>query len=332
MDAGARIVRACGAGVLACVWVALAAPAASAAPPPNDNYLSSLQMVDGNRVARQFTEVVNTAEATVQADLFNPSRDGLPLAGGGPEPTSCAGASYGHTVWYDFLPEISGGAEIMASGYDTVVAVYEYDVETARIVRRVACENRGAGEDVLLPTVRGGRAYTIQVGGVGEAAGALDFTFLFFGDRDRDGVLDEAPDECPRMRGISAAGGCPPELNAAVSLTWDVTAGGLRFTSMLVRDAPRGARVEARCRRCGVRRAVARSRGGIVRLGRLVGRTAPPRAALEVFVTQRARGSGRFRHGAIGTYIKYVFDADGIRTRTTRCLRPGSMRPRRSCT
>jgi hypothetical protein len=331
MDAATRIVRACCATALACACAALLAPVASAAPPANDNYLSSLQMVEGDRVARQFSEVVNTTEATVQPDLFNPSRDGLPLGGGGPERTNCDGTDFGHTVWYDFLPEISGGAEIAATGYDTVVAVYEYEVRTARIVRTLACQNDGAGEEIILPSVAGGRAYTIQIGGAGPAAGALDFSFLFFGDRDEDGVLDEEPDECPRTPGINAAGGCPPDLDAAPSISWDFTSGGLQFTSALVRDAPRGARVEVRCRRCGLRRAVVRSKGRELRIRRLIGRTAPPGAALEVFVTMAPRGNGRFRHGAIGNYFKYVFDDNGIRKRTTRCLRVGSKKPRRSC-
>jgi len=335
MDVRARLSwsgRGAAVFLLTCVLGAVLAPSALAAPPRNDNYLSSLQMMEGDRVMRQFSEVVNTTEATVQADLFNPSRDGLPLGGGGPESTSCGATSFGHTVWYDFLPEISGGAEIMATGYDTVVAVYEYDLQTSRITRQIACENRGAGEDLILPSVSAGRAYTVQVGGVGAAAGALDFSFLFFGDRDEDGVLDEEPDECLDLPGVNAAGGCPPELNASVSLSWDLTTGGLRFTTALVRGAPRGARVEARCRRCGVRRTTARSRGGTVRLRRLVGRSAPPGAVLEVFVTHGRRGSGRYRYGAIGTYVRYVFSADGIRRRTTRCLPPGSKKPARRCT
>ena len=332
MDVRARL-----SGVIAraLVLVPLAlvpAATAAAAPPANDNYLSSLQMMEGDRVMRQFNQVVDTTEASVQADLFNPNRDGLPLGGGGPEITSCGGASLGHTVWFDFLPEISGGAEIMASGYDTVVAVYEYDIQTAKIVRQVACENRGAGEDLILPAVEGGRAYTVQVGGVGAAAGALDFSFLFFGDRDEDGVLDEEPDECLALPGINAAGGCPPRINASVSLSWNLTTAGLDLTAALVRGAPNGARVEARCVRCGVRRTAVQSRGRPVRLNRLVGRSAPPGAVLEVRVTQRPRGNGRYRHGAFGSYVRYVFGPDGIRKRTTRCLVPGSAKPRRRCT
>jgi hypothetical protein len=332
MDVRARLSRGGQASAVILALSCVLAPSALAAPPANDNYLASLQLTEGDRVMRQFNEVVNTTEATVQADLFNPNRDGLPLGGGGPEPTSCGGTSFGHTVWYDFLPEISGGAEIMATGYDTVVAVYEYDVQTSRITRQIACENRGGGEDLILPAVRAGRAYTVQVGGVGAATGALDFSFLFFGDRDADGVLDEEPDECLELPGVNAAGGCPPTLNATVSLSWNLTTAGIEFTTALVRGAPRGARVEARCRRCGLRRAAVRSRGGVVRLRRLAGRSAPSGAVLEVFVTQGRRGSGRFRYGAIGTYVRYVFSADGIRRRTTRCLPPGSKKPARRCT
>jgi hypothetical protein len=331
MDIRARLSRVFARALVLVPLALVPATAAVAAPPAGDNYLSSLQLMEGEQVMRQFNQVVDTSEATVQGDLFNPSRDGLPLGGGGPETTSCGGTSFGRTVWFDFLPEISGGAEIMASGYDTVVAVYEYDLATSKIVRQVACENRGAGEDLILPSVEGGRAYTVQVGGAGGAGGALDFSFLFFGDRDEDGVLDEEPDECLALPGINAAGGCPPRINASVSLSWNLTTAGLELTTALVRGAPNGARVEARCPRCGVRRAAVRSRGRPVRLSRLAGRSAPPGAVLEVRVTQRPRGSGRYRHGAFGSYIMYVFGPEGIRSRTTRCLAPGSTKPRRRC-
>ncbi len=310
----------------------LGAAPASAAPPPNDNYLASLQMQNREAVAREFRDTVVTTEATVQADVFNPNRDGLAFGGGGPEPSSCGGPSYGRTVWYDFIPDVSGGVQIAASGYDTVIAVYEYDVATSRLGERVACENRGAAEDLILSEVERGKAYTVQVGAVGGAAGTLQFEFLFFGDRDEDGVLDEAPDRCPRQPGIDAAGGCPPALSATLSLEWANTANGVRFTTVRVRGAPKGARVEARCRRCGVRRTTARSTGRPLRLKRLVGREAPAGAVLELRVTQSPRGRGRYRHGAIGTYLRYVFEPGGIRSRTVRCLRPGSTKPRKRCT
>lgn len=322
-------IRALGLAVLACAL--LPVPVAAAAPPPNDNYLASLQMQTGDVVDRDFRDTVATSEATVQADLFNPNRDGIAFGGGGPEPASCGATSYGRTVWYDFIPEVSGGVQILASGYDTVVAVYEYDAETAKIGEQVECANRGAAEDLLVPKVEAGKAYTVQVGAVGGAAGTLQFEFLFFADRDEDEVLDEL-DRCPSQPGIDAAGGCPPKLAAALSLEWANTANGVRFTRVRVRGVPRGGRVEARCRRCGVRRTVAQGRGRPVSLRKLVGREAPAGAVLEVFVTRRARGGGRYRHGAIGSYLRYTFEPAGIRKRTVRCLRPGSMKPRRRCT
>jgi hypothetical protein len=318
------------AAVLA--WALLAAAPAAAAPPINDNYLSSMQMTDGDGVAREWQDTFDTSEATTQADLFNPNREGLPFGGAGPETTSCGSTAFGRTVWWDFLPEISGGAQIQASGsFDAVVAVYEYDVRNPADLRPVLCQNTGLAEDVLLPEVEGGRAYTVQVGGVGGAGGPLDFRFFFFGDRDEDGVLDDQPDRCVDLPGISGAGGCPPRLRSTLSLEWAGTAAGLQFTRAIVRKVPRGARVQVRCRRCGLRSEVRRGRGGSVRLRRLAGRTAPAGAVLELFVTQKPRGRGRYRHGAIGTYLKYRFDGAGISKRTTRCLQPGSRKPRRRC-
>jgi hypothetical protein len=318
--------------LLTSVFLLLGAAPAVAAPPPNDNYLASLQMQDGEAVAREFRDTVVTTEATVQADLFNPNRDGLPFGGSGPEPSSCAGVGFGRTVWYDFIPDVAGGVRIAASGYDTVVAVYEYDVRSSQLGERIACANRGAAEDLILDKVEPGKAYTVQVGAVGGAAATLQFEFLFFGDTDEDDVLDEAPDRCPRMPGIDSAGGCPPALSATLSFEWDDTANGVRFRIVRLRGAPRGARVEARCPRCGVRRTTARGTGRPLSLRRLVGREAPAGAVLEVRVTQRPRGRGRFRHGAIGSYLRYVFEPGGIRTRTVRCLRPGSTKPRKRCT
>jgi len=174
----------------------LALPAtAAAAPPPNDNYLASTTIT-----GEEYADTVDTTEATTQPDLFNPNRDGLPFGGAPPEETSCGATQYGKTVWYDFAPETFGGVHILASGFDAVVRVYEYDPRTALITRTVLCQNDspGAVEDVLLPSVARGQAYTVQVGGVGAGAaalaGRLEFRFEFFADQDGDGVLDAAPD------------------------------------------------------------------------------------------------------------------------------------------
>src|SRR3954463_16013562 len=82
---------------LAVVLASAALPAtASAAPPPNDNYLASTTIP-----SRPVRSVVDTTEAPPQADLFNPNAQGQPLGGALPESTSCNGTPIGRTVWYD---------------------------------------------------------------------------------------------------------------------------------------------------------------------------------------------------------------------------------------
>src|SRR3954462_3203267 len=67
-----RLLFAAALTAAACV----SAPAlASATPPVNDNYLSSLPV---DQVT--FTATTDTTEATTQPDLFNPNRDGPPGA------------------------------------------------------------------------------------------------------------------------------------------------------------------------------------------------------------------------------------------------------------
>lgn len=311
----------------------LGAQPAAAVAPLNDNYLASTPMMRSDAtVLREYHNVIDTSEATVQPDLFQPDREGMPLGGGPGENTACAQSQFGATVWYDFLPEISGGAQVLATGYDTVVSVYEYDVQTARITRTVTCSNRpGAGEDVLLPRVKRGLAYTVQVGRVGPPSGMLDFTFNFFGDRDEDDVLDAAPDRCPDIRGVSEAGGCPPRLRTSPRVRTQGAGNGVRVISVSLAGVPRGARVEARCRRCGLTQ-VRQARTPVVGLSRFAGRTLPNGAVLELLVTRKRSGSGRFKFGAIGDYYRYVIRRNSLGPRTERCLKPGSTTPRTRCT
>ena len=88
-------------------------------------------------MANEYRDSVDTTEATTQPDMFNPDKDGLPLGGGDPEPTTCDdGASFGKTVWWDFRRPAPAGSQIKANGgFDVVVAVYTWsasDVEASR--------------------------------------------------------------------------------------------------------------------------------------------------------------------------------------------------------
>jgi hypothetical protein len=308
----------------------LALPAtAAAAPPPNDNYLASTTIA-----TEEYRDSVDTTEATTQPDLFNPNRDGLPFGGGDAEPASCGtGSSYGRTAWWDFRPPSHGGVQIRANGgFDVVVAFYTWSAETSRITRRVRCQNDEAGsEDVLLARVRKGTNYTIQVGGANNAGGPLNLLVDYFPDTDGDGILDDAPDKCVRRAGIERFGGCPPELRSAPRITYTESGGSsLRVTGLFVDDVPKGARVEARCQRCGGRKVTRRAtRRGTIRLSGFVGRTVPAGDRIEIRVTLGKTGKGQYRHGAIGKYFRWPIEPGKLGRRVTRCLQPGSRKPSR---
>jgi hypothetical protein len=312
----------------ALVVLALACPASAAAvAPANDNYLAStsINAADGS-LPREFTDRVDTTEATTQADLFNPNREGLPGGGGPAEPVTCAGAAgFGKTVWYDFVAPSAGGFEIVASGFDAVVAVYPWNASSSQLGARVACgnESSGASERLLLqPEIVARRPYTIQIGGVNGAGGALDLQFSFYPDRDGDGSLDEGGDDCPDLPGTIA--GCPPLVRGGARLSYDNVPGGVRITRLFAERVDKGARVEARCGRCG--RSVSRTatRAGILSLTGFLGRVVRAGDRLQVFITQPATRSGRYRFGAIGKVTTWPVRSGGLGALTQRCLRPGT--------
>jgi hypothetical protein len=305
-------------------------PPASAAPPPNDNYLASLRLNDARgALPSRFGETVDTTEATTQADLFDPSREGLPFGGGATEPTSCkVAAGYGKTVWYDFVPPTRGAVSIRTSGFDNVFAVYEFSLDTAQLGKLVACENESPGvseERQIQRPLRAGRGYTIQVGGVGGAGGPLEFAFEFFADRDGDEMFDEAPDKCLTLPGIPAFGGCPPVVRGSSRVLIANVSGGVRINRLFVDRGDPGARIAVSCGRCGppVRARVPAS-GGSVRVGRVEGRTVRVGDSIRVDMTRPRSRSGRFRFGAYGKVIRWPITSAGLGRSKLTCTRPGS--------
>lgn len=325
-----------GAGALACI----APSSAIADPPRNDNYLSSFTIIalPQREFPTSWSDAQDTSLATTQSDVFDFDKSGNPLGGGPPETTRCGQTEFSKTVWYDYAPPISGGVELTTSGFATAITVYEYDPATSRITREVACQVGGPnGEDFVLPReALAQHYYTVQVGGVGAgasaAAGALAFHFAFYPDRDADGVLDAAPDKCPLLPGVGPFGGCPPTLNPSPSLAFGGAAGGIRVTRFVVNHVPSGARVEARCRRCGLRQAVrARPGSHTTRMTRFVGKVLPAGSSLEIWVTRARTGAALYRFGAIGSYFRIPIRAGGVGTNVARCLLPNSRTPQRRC-
>lgn len=314
--------------LVAVLAAALAAPAAAAAaPPPNDNYLASTTIDPASAsFPRTFADRADTAEATTQADTFNPNKDGVPFGGGDPEPAACApgGPAFGRTAWWDFRAPHAGGMQIKAdAGFDAVVAVYEWSAQTSRITRTVTCQNdsRG-GEEVLLPEVRKGTNYTIQVGGAADAGGPVDFTVAYFPDSDDDGRFD-ADDECVKLPGTSS--GCPPELKATPRIRFDDVPGGTRVLSLALDDVTKGARAEVRG--VGKRLRKRARRSGDLSLNEVAGRMVRAGHRIEIRVTLGRTGKGRFRFGATGKYFRWPVTSSGLGKRVTRCLNPGSRKP-----
>ncbi|MDA0180408.1 hypothetical protein OJ997_08900 [Solirubrobacter phytolaccae] len=292
-----------------------------AAPPPNDPYLAS-SPID----RAEFTTTVDTTEATTQPDLFNPSRDGLPLGGGTTENTACKGTIFGKTVWYDLPPKFSGGVELSATAaFPVAVAVYEWN-DASQITRMVDCTT--AAEPLRL-VLAGKRNYTIQVGGVGAVGGAIAFKADVFFDKDDDGVLDEL-DKCPDVPGVERFGGCAPELKVAPSLSWTPAGGGIEISRLAIERVPKGARVVVKCKGCGSQVVTAKKTGRLV-LTKLAGKTVRAGSNIELRVTLGRTGRGDYQFGATGSYFKWPVKSSGLGARQTRCIQVGTASKLESC-
>src|SRR5262245_32355519 len=241
------------AGCVVAALLALPASAYAQTAPINDNYLDSLRLNDpGTKLERHDTlrDVRDTSAATVQSEVFNP-----PQSGGPPEPTTCQGTTCGKTVWYDMYPDVNGVARLRASGFDTVLTIVPFDRQTARPdFSKALCSNASASTtEEYLVEVRRGRAYSIQIGGVNDAGGALEFLFDFLADTDGDGVLDTV-DRCDRLVGPRGNNGCPRRQRVSTTLRARPTANGIEIAGLSV-SARRGSRVVVSCSR-GCRRQV----------------------------------------------------------------------------
>jgi hypothetical protein len=312
-----------------------AAPALAQSAPPNDNYLSSTIIPQGSTTGMKLIRYHDTEDltaATTQGDLFNPDQSGLPFAGGGPEPLACGADHYGQTIWYDIHPKVPEGVQLSANGVPNVIAVYRWSLATSKIVARLGCQAAPSGtQTVNVPgELQKGDAYTVQVGALTTPAGPVSvsvaFSAAFVPDHDGDGVYDPL-DACPTLAGILKLGGCPPVV--APNINWDMS--GQMLTEFQVGALPAAARIIVRCS-CGVSETrTVGARAGVVMMTALLKRTVPVGATLQLWATKRPSGTGTYRFGAIGTYLRYTALAGGLGVPVKRCLMPGSLTPRRQC-
>lgn len=256
-----------------------------------DHYLESVALNedDRNLTLRSRGDTVDTRGATTQSDLFVPGA----RPSGLPEPTTCGNASYGKTVWYDFIPHVNGDVVLQASAFafNPALRVITFDRRSFRPTGTLGCATQRVSGLVQAEVkgARRGRGYSVQVGGLGNAGGVLEFDLNFR----------------------------PHRVTAKARLRIRPRPSGVEIVSLVVRTSRR-ARVEVRCPGCG-RHA---KRGRKTTFGRLGGRRLRAGSRLLVRAT---------RSDMIGSYLAYRITRGSFRDPVERCLVPGSRRPRRSC-
>jgi hypothetical protein len=348
---GTRLAATTGILVVFALCTFASVSSAASPRPANDNYLSSWQVPELSTIAlhRPVSEVSwslpgteDTTAATTQTDLFNPDEHGLPLFGGGAEPLTCAGFSYGRTVWYDLAPDVPIEVQLVATGFPTAIAIYRWDVDTTQLIRSSEfCRVTSQSTNTSIPPIelQAGKHYTVQIGGLlgssGFASGMLGFSVDAFPDHDGDLVLD-GNDNCPFLPGVARFGGCPPTLSPRPNYSYTGVGSSVRLNALTVGTIPAGARVRVRCRACRFSEVLrAGAHATSVAVGQIAGRVLSPGAKLEIWVTRApAKGDGPnsiYKYGAIGSYISYTVGSGAIGSRVIRCLLPGSLTPRRRC-
>ena len=268
----------------------LAAPvgASETTPPINDSYLESLNLNQPhtklNRVDT-LTDVRETGAASLQSDIFNP-----PVSGGPAEITGCNGTSEGRTIWYDFYPDANGLVRIRTSAqFGTIMAVMPFDQKSllpSNAERKCAVNDVGQTQE-LFDEVKAGGSYTIQVGGLNNAGGKVEFLF----------------DYLVQLKRVSAE----------ATLTAQPLSGGVRIVALSV-NAPKKARVLVRCSRgCSSQAKTARN----VSFSHLGGTVLSSGSSLKIYVTLKGR---------IGAYIEYKIKSGSFK-KSQRCLVPGTLKP-----
>lgn len=266
-----------------------AAPAETTSQAPiNDSYLSSLNLnrphSSLNRVDT-LTDTRNTNTATIQSDIFSP-----PQHGGPPEVTGCNGVSEGKTIWYDFYPDATGLVRIRTSApFGTIMAVMSFDSKTLLPdnADRKCGINQVSQTQELFYEVKAGGSYTIQIGGVSEAGGPVEFLFDYLVK--------------------------PKLVQAEATLTAQPLGTGVRVVNLSV-SAPRKARILVRCSSgCKSEAMFARAVG----FPKLKGTVLSNGSVLRILVTAK---------NEVGAYIEYKIHG-GSFTKTQRCLPPGSLKP-----
>jgi hypothetical protein len=263
------------------------------APPANDAYLNSLQLNQpGSPLNR--TDTLRDVRDTTSATTQSDIFD-PPSSGGSAESTTCADVTYGATIWYDFHPDADGTMSVRTSGYDNVIALYPFSRATLEPnLDKKHCEHKGdfPSEQLVLP-VKKGKAYTVQIGAVNGVGGSMEVLFDF------------------AVKALK-------RLTASATLTAAAETNGIELRGLSVETSPK-AKVTVNCgTHC---RPQTKRHHATETFPSLSGVRMPAGSQLHIRVTAPK---------TIGVFIAYHVHR-GSFTKVTRCLRPGSRKPRKKC-
>jgi hypothetical protein len=317
-------------------------------PTQGDNYLSPLALSDfsnpGKFPREEIGWVANTTDYTVQADMFNP-----PGSGGPAEPNNC-GSEYGKTIWSVLHLDHRGTLTITTSAqFDSVIGFvpFESPNSPAPEIDKGVCIDRlsGLDEQLAVKDLSPGW-YAVQVGGTGTTQGGqVQTKFLF-----------KPTNPPPRVKG---------KIKTQATLNWHGPP--YLVTTMYASDVPKGQTLTLSCTRhaCNKRKIRVRSKpagrsgvfseppamsdwagmsGSDVRAKPVSRSSAYPRASASRPIVQAARKRVQLLKNRqvprgtkiilritapryIGKYLEWSIPG----SLKTRCMNPGSTKPRRKC-
>jgi hypothetical protein len=288
--------RACSAVAALALVISVTVGTATAqapTPPANDAYLNSLVLNQpGTPLNRKDTlrNVQNTSLATTQTNLFDPPGG----KNGGAEVTDCDGTGYGKTIWYDFHPDADGTMLVRTSGFENVITLYTYNEKTLKPdVGTSKCATKADNTFAQLDSsVKKGKSYTIQIGGVDDAGGKLVTLFDY------------------QVKALK-------KLSADATVTGKGATGGIAVKTITVKTTKKAKVVLT----CGGRCKKQTKTHKATEKFNLGGVVMPVGAKLTIRVTAPKM---------IGVYIQYTIKPSSFAKKTL-CLQPGSNRPRKKC-
>jgi hypothetical protein len=352
---------------LTCAALGLAAAFPSAAsaqepinPPLADHYLQPYFLNDADTALpydEPFGFTLDTTGYTLQDDLFSPNGNGEPGGGGPAEPNQCTVANgnvseYANTAWFVFRAHRWGRMRVETAGaVDTVIGLlpFESPEQPAPLFDFASCSDglRGLQEsktDIVVPGVW----YATQVGGKQPTpGGTLQVKFELLKPRSVGGAAFLFWKTGPLRISDMHVKNVP----AGQTLQLSCTKGACKKKRINVRskaplnrlaadpgssgDVPAGIAMDAAGTRSAAsvfpasefpappvaaKEAVAHEAAKVVKL--LRNKRVKPGAKVELRIK---------RAGYIGKYYRWNVKRNGISSATTRCLNPGSNKPRKRC-